>query len=93
MMLQAIDFMQGPSYEVIIVGEKAKSKKIIKEIQKHPQFNKVIILKDEKYDKETFNFLEFYESNKNGNPLVYVCQNFTCDLPTDEIAKIYELLE
>jgi len=93
MMLQAIDFMQGPSYEVIIVGNRAKSEKILKEIQKHPQFNKVIILKDENYDKKTFNFLEFYEPNKNGNPLVYVCRNFTCDLPTDDIEKIYELLE
>ena len=93
MMLQAIDFMQGPSYEIIIVGKKAKSEKLIKEIQKHPQFNKVLILKDEKYDKEIFNFLEFYDSDKYGDPLVYVCQNFTCDLPTDDIAKIYDLLE
>ena len=93
MMLQAIDFMEGPSYEVIIAGDRKKSKKIIKEIQKNPQFNKVIILKDEQYDEKTFSFLEFYQAKKNGDPLIYVCQNFTCDLPTDDIAKITEMLK
>jgi hypothetical protein len=93
MLLQAIDFMEGPSYEVIIAGNRKKSKKLLQSIQKHPQFNKVLILKDEKYDKKTFKFLDFYQSKENGNPLVYVCQNFTCDLPTDNVDKISELLK
>ena len=93
MMLQAINFMNGPSYEVIVAGDKKKSTKILQTLQKNPQFNKVIILKDKDYNKKLFNFLEFYNSKENGSPLVYVCQDYTCDLPTDDIAKITEMLK
>ena len=47
MMLQAIDFMVGPSYDIIIACDRKKSKNLLNAIQKHPQFNKVIILKDD----------------------------------------------
>ena len=40
-----------------------------------------------------FNYLDFYKSKENGEPLVYVCQNYTCKLPTSDINKIKELLK
>ena len=93
MMLQAINFMNGPTYEVIVAGDRQKSAKILQTLQKNSQFNKVIILKDKDYNKKIFNFLEFYKSKENGSQLVYVWQDFTCDLPTDDIAKITEMLK
>ena len=37
MLLQAISFLEGPSYEVIIIGEKKKSSELIKFVQKNNQ--------------------------------------------------------
>ena len=68
MLLQAIQFMNGPSYEVIIVGEMKKSLEIIKFVQKHPQPNKVVIFKNYKIEDKELPYLNFYTSNKNGNP-------------------------
>jgi len=93
MMLQAINFMNGPSFEVIIVGDEKKSSKLVKLIQKHPQPNKVLIFKDIKNKQSQLKYLEVYPSDKNGNPIVYVCQNYTCQQPTSDIEKINEFLK
>ena len=31
---------------------------------------------------------ENYETSNDGSPLVYVCQNYSCNLPTDDINKV-----
>ena len=54
----------------------------------------MIILIDPNQKEEIINlipFSEFYFNTKG--PLAYVCRNYTCDLPTDDIVKIRELLE
>ena len=35
----------------------------------------------------------FYFKNKNKEPLAYICKNYTCDLPTNDLNKIREQLE
>ena len=77
--------------EVIVVGDKSKSQKLISEIQKHENFNKVIIYNDS--NDKLFNFLDLYMPDHNGNPLVYVCKNYSCKLPTNDIKKIKDLLQ
>ena len=91
MLLQAISFLEGPSYEVIIVGKKKKSNELIKFIQKNNQPNKVIIYSNSK--NKLFDFLEYYNSGPDGEPLVYVCQNYSCKLPTNDINKIKNMLK
>ena len=91
MLLHAINFIEGPSYEVIVKGNSEKSKDILKKIQQHIQPNKVIIFNNSK--SKIFDFLDNYPDNKEGEPIVYVCQNYSCQLPTGDIKKIRELLE
>ena len=91
MLLQAIDFIEGPSYEVIIVGDRSKSEYLIKHIQKNKNFNKVIVYNDS--NNKIFKYLNLYPSGKDGRPIVYVCENYSCQLPTDDIEKINELLK
>ena len=91
MLLQAISFIEGPSYEVIIVGERNKSKDLIHNIQKNKNFNKVIIYNDS--NNKIFKYLNLYPSGENGFPLVYVCENYSCKLPTNDIKQINKLLE
>ena len=40
-----------------------------------------------------FESLSLYPSGKSGKPIVYVCQNYSCQLPTSDITKINELLK
>ena len=91
MLLQAIDYIKGPSFEVIVSGDKNKSLELIRQIQKHKNFNKIIIYNNT--DNKIFKFLEFYKSGDNGSPLVYVCENYSCKLPTNDIEQINKLLE
>ena len=90
MLLHAIDFLEGPSFEVIVIGEKKKSQHILNYIQKHQQRNKVIIYNQAK--SKLFNFLDLYPSGEKNSPLVYVCQNYSCKLPTDDLNKINQML-
>ena len=90
MLLQAIDFLEGPSYEVIVVGDRIKSQRLLNAISKNKNLNKVIIYNDSK--NKIFNFLDYYISGNDGNPLVYVCQNYSCKLPTDNLIDINKML-
>jgi len=93
MLLQAINFIEGPSYEVVISGQYKKSKEIINYIHSLPQPNKVLIFKNIEKEESLFPYLDYYNSDKNGYPLVYVCQNYTCKLPTNKKDIISELLK
>jgi len=92
MLLQAITLMEKPFYEVIIVGDADKSSELIRFIQQHPQPNKIIIYSNGIENDNMFEFLDFYKSKNNGEPLVYVCQNYSCKLPTDDVKILDELL-
>ena len=85
-------FLEGPSYEVIIVGDRNKSNNLIKLIQKNNNPNKVIIYNNDDKTK-LFKFLKYYNSGPNGDPLAYVCQNYSCQLPSDDINKIKNMLK
>ena len=94
MLLHAIDFIEGPSYEVIVAGSKNKSKKLLNYLYSNAQLNKVLIFREEgvKLNKE-FKFLEHYISDENKEPLVYVCKNYACNLPTSDIEVIENQLK
>ena len=70
-----------------------KSSELINIIQNHPQPNKVIIFKNSINEDKDLPYLNFYKSNTKGRPLVYVCQNYSCKLPTDDINVINEMLK
>ena len=94
MLLHAIDFIEGPSYEVIVSGRENQSLEIFASLYNSNQFNKVLIFNNEsnKLDKN-FSFLKSYISDDDGNPLVYVCKNYVCNLPTSNIDEMLLLLE
>ena len=37
-------------------------------------------------------FIENFPQHIDKNPWIYVCKNFTCELPTQDIDKVKELL-
>ncbi len=98
MMMKAVDFLKGPSYEVIIVGDRKSSKmeNILQEINQSKQYNKVTVLveaKNRKKLEKLLPYITYYQTDDSDSPVVYVCQNYTCKLPTSDINKIKELLK
>ena len=98
MMLHAIDYDFGPSYEVIIVGKKSDSKthKILETVYNSKNLSKVIILidpDDAEGIRKMIPFSDFYLDVKSKEPQAYICKNYTCDLPTSDLNKIELQLE
>ena len=93
MMMQAVNMIKNPFYEIIIVGDKTKSIDVINQLHNIPQPNKVLIYYDGINKNKNFNFLDYYKSKDNGEPLVYVCQKYSCKLPTSDINIVKDLLK
>ena len=94
--LTGLQFSLGPSYEIIIVGERnsGKTKEIIEAINKKFIPNKVILQID-KSNKDEITKIAPYSENYNyveGETTVYVCKNYVCSLPTTDKNKVLDLL-
>ena len=91
-----LDFGLGPSYEVVIVGNKEdqETKSMIEAIRKTYSPNKVVLFKETEDDSEITKIAEFTIGQKKieGRATAYVCLNHVCNLPTSDIEKMLKLL-
>ncbi|KYK22076.1 thioredoxin [Thermoplasmatales archaeon SG8-52-2] len=93
-----LDFAIGPSFEIVIIGDKNKAdvKKIINELNKIYLPNIVVILKEpNSKDSEIDNispFIKNYSQIEN-KATIYVCRNQHCKLPTTCIEKMKKHFE
>ena len=93
MLLHALDYIVGPSYEVIIAGNKSDSREILDFLYTSKQLNKILIFKENNTRiSNNMLFLQTYKS-KDEKPLVYVCKNYVCYMPTSDFNQIENLLE
>ena len=96
MMMQAAEFAFGPSHEVLVFGDENNSatQKMLEDIQTIYMPNRVIVYgkKGGESLKNTIPFVGFYEPNADGSPRVYVCQNFSCKLPTSVFGVVKQQL-
>ena len=94
--LLAIDFIEGPTYEIVIVGNNSKKVDLIlKELHNHKHDRKVIIhINDKNRNKlvKIIPFLDNFPAHDDNEPWIYVCKNFACELPTQNIDKVKDLL-
>ncbi len=95
--LSAQIFAFGPSFEIVIVGNPAdeNTKAILSELNKLYIPNKVVLLVPAGNNKEIINLAPFTKdySEINNAPTIYVCRNFVCSLPTNNIDEMKKLLE
>ena len=97
-MMASLDFEIGPSYEIVVVGNKDNSdtQKIIESINSIYQPNKVVILKETYSNvllpEELVSNIKEYFQIKN-KATIYVCKNRQCQLPTTDIKKMNEYLK
>ena len=96
MMMQAADFAFGPSYEVLVFGspENVQTQQMLENIRSIYMPNRVIVYgKNGSQDlQDIIPFIGFYPPNIDGSPQVYVCQNFSCKLPTSDFSVVKKQL-
>lgn len=94
--MSALDFGIGPSHEIVIVGDpKAKdTESMLKALRKQFIPNKVVLLKPIGEASAITSIAEFTkgQSALNGKATAYVCKNYICHFPTNDIDKMLELL-
>ena len=95
MLLVALDFMVGPAYEVVIVGDQQSqtAREILRTLGTKFIPNKTVLLKSEN-DEGLEAIAEYTRSmkTKNDKTTIYVCRNYACSEPTNDTDKALEAL-
>ena len=97
MMLFALNFALGPSYEVIIAGnpEAVDTRNMLKTLRERFIPNKIVLLRGGKEQSQQITqlapYTKYYDSLK-GKATVHVCINQNCKLPTTETSQMLKLL-
>ncbi|MFC1835138.1 thioredoxin domain-containing protein [Thermodesulfobacteriota bacterium] len=98
MLLSAVDFGIGPSFEVVLTGklEDAQTKAMLRELRKPFLPNMVVVFRPEgERSSEIAAIAEYtkYQEPVDGKTTAYVCRNFQCEFPTTDPAQMLELLK
>jgi uncharacterized protein len=98
MLLCALDFELGPTYEIVIVGRPSAddTQEMLKEIRSRFIPNKIVVVKPTGHDSpDIVHFADFIKAQTSigGKATAYICHNQTCDLPTTDAKKMVEILE
>jgi uncharacterized protein YyaL (SSP411 family) len=93
----ALDFLKGPSYEVVVVGdpEAEDTKKMLDALRSSYIPNKVVLMRpSDEEEPEISKIAEFTKTQKriNGKATAYVCMNFACKRPTNRVEEMLSLL-
>ena len=93
--LQSVDFTTGTSQEIIIAGNKQDSdtKQMLQHLKQPFLPRAVQILNDPEDNsiRELAPYLSDYEMI-DGSTTAYVCQNYSCELPTNDPEKMMDLV-
>ena len=90
-LLIVLDFAVGPAYEVVICGEKGSRNvnEMLSAIHRNFIPNKVLLFKNDSLTPPPITqiapFTKAMKSIDDKGATVYVCENFTCKLPTTDI--------
>ncbi|NIP30803.1 MAG: DUF255 domain-containing protein [Candidatus Dadabacteria bacterium] len=94
MFMNSFDFVIGPSWEIVIVGDKNSNDTIdmINSLRSKYIPNKVVLLKD---NDSISNVAPFTKAQKqlNGKATAYVCLNYQCKLPTNDSDQMLKLVD
>ncbi len=97
MMLLGLDFVLGPSFEIVIAGnpENDDTNEMIDMLRKSFIPRKILLLRGTDSQRQTISelapFTKFHES-LNGKATAHVCIDHNCKLPTTDVKQMMELL-
>jgi len=94
----ALHFALSPPLQIVIAGspDEPGTRELLQEIRAHFLPHRVLLFADGKGGpKWLTRRLPFLRSvtQIEGRPTAYVCENFVCDLPTSDPARVRELLQ
>jgi uncharacterized protein YyaL (SSP411 family) len=97
-MLIGLDFMLGPTYEVVIAGEAERSDthNMIKELGNKFIPNKIILLNSSKeISSEIYEVASYVRDQGmiDNKATAYVCTNFACGKPTNDVKEMLNKLQ
>lgn len=97
MHMNSLDFTLGPSFEIVIAGDRdsPETRRFLEALSGEYLPNKVVILKDAANEEEISRIAPYTRSHSpvNGKTTGYVCSNYECRLPTNDPARLLELIE
>jgi hypothetical protein len=92
--LCGLDFSFGPAHEIVISGEKDSedTRAMIDALRKEFRPNQVILLRTPENADALAKLAPYTETQLsiNGKATAYVCRNFACKVPTNEVATMLE---
>jgi len=93
--LSALLFAYGPSYEVVISGDRTAddTREMLDRLGTHYSPNKVVLVRSHD-DKSLFSLVPAlqYQEAQEGKATAYVCQDFQCSAPTTDADEMIKLL-
>ena len=97
-LMVALDFALGPSYELVIVGDKEGAETMEMRNALHRAFipNKVVLFRPISGEHpEIARFAEFTRelTGQGGRTTAYVCRDYQCKLPTTSVTKMLQSLD
>jgi uncharacterized protein YyaL (SSP411 family) len=97
-MMGAVDFMAGPSFEIVIVGnpDAEDTRRLHQTLLSRYIPNKVVLFKPADDANHPISDLAPYAQSMtalDGKATVYVCRNFACELPTTDADKMLSLID
>jgi uncharacterized protein YyaL (SSP411 family) len=94
--MAALDFVLGPSHEVVVVGSPAAAdtESMLRALGSRFLPNTVVLFRPHGPSSEITSLAAFTRDLKGlaGKATAYVCRGFTCQTPTADIAQMLELL-
>lgn len=94
--LSAFDFCLGPAYQVVIAGKRESSdtEHMLEELGAYFVPNKVLVFRPEGKDPEITSLATYTKDQVpiEGKATAYVCQNYECQLPTNEVNEMLRML-
>jgi uncharacterized protein YyaL (SSP411 family) len=96
-LMVAVDFSVGPSYELIIAGNRGEddTEEMLNTVRRYFIPNKILIFRpDDEESSEIDGLSDFvkYHSSIDEKATAYVCVDYRCEFPTTDIGKMLELL-
>jgi uncharacterized protein YyaL (SSP411 family) len=96
-LMSALDFANGPSFELVIAGDTTASdtRSMIRAVHQRYLPHKVLLLRPtEEQEPEVVKLASFtrYHESLNGRAAAYVCENFSCKTPTSDIELMLDWL-
>ena len=98
MLLTAMDFARGPTQEIVIAGNRdgTDTKKMLAALRSRFLPNAIVVFRNaEQTDPTLAKLIPYvqYMSAINKRATAYVCADYQCRFPTNDIKKMHELLD